>query len=56
MNIISARCWLLTKADADEERANIIHKTEPELARLMRQDAIGARQVADMLEKEEAER
>lgn len=44
--LTNVKLWLLTKADADEERAEAIAPREPFLANLLRQDAKEARRLA----------
>lgn len=50
--IENARLWLLTKADADDERAAVLEVREPFLAKLLREDADAARKVAQTLTNE----
>ncbi len=45
-SILEVSCWLLTKADADQERAAILTRTEPFLAKLLLDDAKQAREQA----------
>jgi hypothetical protein len=47
--ILEAQCWLLTKAEADQERAAILTQTEPFLAKLLLDDAKTAREIAHKL-------
>jgi hypothetical protein len=46
---LEVTCWLLTKADADQERAAILTRTEPFLAKLLLDDAKAARELAHKL-------
>jgi len=51
----SVACWMLTKADADEERARIIQGREPFLAKLLIDEARQARQLVDLMQREEGQ-
>lgn len=48
-DIESIKLWLLTKADADRERAESIALREPFLAKLLKEDALYSEKLATSL-------